>query len=169
MRISHSLPATLLVLISPFAVAAQATAKPALEVTVPSLNCPIGLSAQRTASLQILNASASRTPRVGQGLHLFFTPEAGSALRSVDLIVHGFDNHGRVLPMTDTNGALTKHFHFDAVSGSPLTTSDLWVERAGSLTSVELTKITYADGSTWQHSADSSCRAVPGLTLVSQR
>src|ERR1039458_4242007 len=58
---------------------------------------------------------------------------------------------------------VTQTFHLTASSGAPLLHSSVWTECMIMINWVELTRVQFADGTTWQSSAPRQCGAAPSL------
>lgn len=135
----------------------------------PGLNCPIDLFARRQSASELIRTGSATHPHSGQGVHLSiqYTP---AAITSAEVVVHAASNKPRILPLDTTQGApdIARSFHLAGPSSlSGLRASDLWLDGAASILSVDLLSLTYADGTTWTRSPISACRAIPsGFLLI---
>ena len=133
-------------------------------VTSEQIGCPVGFSANRQATGQIMNADDATQSAPAQGLHLTLRNLKNMpAIESIEVTVFGTSQRGLFLPVgqqaTDT---VSKTFDLHRTSGSPsLSDADVSMRLVGSLSWVELISVTYADGHTWHASEDIKCRAVP--------
>lgn len=130
--------------------------------------CPVSLSVRRTSPTELVNASDAVQHRGSQRIHLSVDPRDTSGIRSAELTVHATSLKGRYLPANSANASpdLDRNFQISGPSTSSLRDKDLWIDGAGSVLSVDLTSITYVDGSTWHRSPNSVCRAVPSSFLL---
>ena len=138
-------------------------------------NCPVEFSARRQSPTDVVEvSSASHTS--GQGVRLTlktFAHLSAAAIVAADVDVHAASNRTRYLPLEDMDpeSDLSETFHLSAPKDrGELRSSNLWLARAGSILSVDLVSLTFADGSVWKHSSSSTCHAVvSGYMLVSSR
>jgi hypothetical protein len=135
----------------------------------PSTGCPVNLFAQRQSMPAMLNAGGASKDGPSQGLHVTLTRTGNPAIESVEATLHGLSPDPRIVPVVTSNtGDITKTFHLQRNSGEPsLASFDLSMSRVGALRWVDVTSITYADGTSWQSPRASLCRAIPSpLVLV---
>lgn len=130
--------------------------------------CPIQLSAQRQSGLAILTASDARSKEPYQGLHVTLTHIDNPPILSVEATLHGLSPNPSILPITpEPTHDVTKTFLLQRKPGEPsLASFDLWMSRIGALRWVDVTSITYADGTTWHAAQPSTCRAIPSLFVL---
>lgn len=152
---------------------ASATAGIVLRSPWVGTGCPVALSVRRTSPTELVNASDAVQHRGSQRIHLTVDPRDTSGIRSADITVHATSRKGRYLPAAisaNNSPDLDRNFQISGPSTSSLRNKDLWIDGVGSVLFVDLTSITYIDGSTWQRSSDSVCRAIPSsFLLVSSR
>jgi hypothetical protein len=137
-----------------------------------NLGCPVGFIASRQAGLQIISASESHHPGPTLGLHLELDHRDTPDIESVEVTVYGLSPGSRVLPASQpTPDTISKTIELHRATGSnSLAESDLWVKQFGAINWVDLTFITYTDGTTWQATKSFKCRSIPSnLVLVGQR
>jgi hypothetical protein len=155
--------------------------------TVPATSdCPIGFSANRQATGQIMSANDAKQAGPAQGLHLVLNNlENTPAIESIEVKVYGTSPKPRVLPLGMQSGdtavklstdlrsgsqsseTVAKNFEFHRkTSRESLSEADVWMHKVGSLSWVDLISITYADGTTWHTTANLKCRAVPSDLLL---
>lgn len=176
MRSPARFSAALLIILSPVLPPPSAPAAPLpaqMVVTPPSPSeCPVDFSARRQSITERV-AIGDTAPRhiSGQGVQVSLQ-HPRSNIRSAEVIVHAASNKPRTLPLATSapRGAdLSRTFHLSGPATGSLRSQDLWLEGAGSILSVDLVSVTYADGSVWRK-GPSTCRAIPsGLLLVSSR
>ncbi len=135
----------------------------ALAVAVSKLtSCPVGFAARRQSPTEVVAIDHDARHRSGQGVHLSLQ-HPDTDIRSAEVVVHAASNKTRYLPLQagDIRPDLSKDFHLSASGAGGLRSSDLWLDNAGSITSVDLVSITYADGTTWNPDPSAICRAIP--------
>jgi hypothetical protein len=101
----------------------------------------------------------------GQGLVISFT-QPKAQIVSADLVVHGYPSGTRVIPATPLAPAeITETVHLTSSPGQPLPLfkSSIWMTHVTVVDWVELTRIGYADGTSWQPSIAQQCAATPSL------
>jgi hypothetical protein len=131
--------------------------------------CPIGFTANRQATGQIMSASDARQAGPAQGLHLMLNHLTAPAIESIEITVYGYgiSSKARALPAHEPSPDVSKTFELRRSAGSnSLSDADVWVHNVGSLSSVELISITYADGTTWHATENLKCRAIPSNFLL---
>lgn len=115
--------------------------------------------------------------RHGQGLDIAFfqrapriagapagTGQNASQIVSAEITVRGYPPTTRIIPATPSlPGEVAETFHLTASAGAPLFRSSVWTEHMVIINSVELTRVTYANGTTWESSAPRQCAASPSL------
>jgi hypothetical protein len=142
------------------------------QIPAASDGCPIGLSAERRSDMLMLRADDSRQSEPAQGLHITFNHREEPQIESVEITVYGATSKLRALPAaTSSSDEISKTFQLQRTQGSEgLQEASIWMHKVGSLTRVELTSITYADGTTWSELKSSQCRAVPSnLMLINNK
>jgi hypothetical protein len=167
-RVSTSL---VLLLAGTFALAqtSSTSGKTPATLVLPMSNsdCPIGFFASRQANLQIMTASEAAQAGPAQGLHLTLTNPNPHAIQSVEVTVYGSSLKRRLLPVDQQADTVSKTFELQRKTGSDsLSDADVWMHNTGSLTSVDLISITYADGTTWHAAGSPACHAIPSNFLL---
>ncbi len=161
-----------LLLLTPSAIlAAPSPSDVLLRIEPLGVNCPVGFSVERRSATEVVNVGQAPRHRASQRIRLTFSPFDTLGVARVDLVVHAASPNLQLLPAvapTEPQPDIDRSFQLGADGTSSLHQRDLWVDGVGSIQSVDLRSITYANGATWHPSANSTCRAVPnGLTLVS--
>jgi hypothetical protein len=146
-----------------------------------NFGCPVGFVASRQAGLQILSANDAHHSGPALGLHLTLNHRPAPAIESIEITVYGLSPKSRILPTNwptnqqisssdSENDTITRTLELHRRIGSDsLTESDVWVHQFGVINWVDLTSITYTDGTTWQATENFKCRSVPSnLLLVGQ-
>jgi hypothetical protein len=161
----------LMLLLVPSGLAAQSTPnRTAAVFTTPptSESCPVNFSVERkpnSGMVMVKGAAASH----GQGLQINFIALPESAILKVHITVHGMTPGVRVIPASSriaTRDDATETFVLSAEPDSPLLHPAIWTKRLNAVTWVELTRIEYANGTTWQASQQSRCAAAPSLLVL---
>jgi len=144
--------------------------------------CPVDLRADRRASGVIREIDGKPIP-TGQGLVLHFrasdetttTPQGTvvaprRTVTSADIVVHGHSAAVMAQPLTIPNRAteLTETFHLTGSATDPLVEKSLWTSRIHGITWIELTRVTFSDGTSWQRTIPSECRIEPTLFVLVQ-
>jgi hypothetical protein len=131
--------------------------------------CPVGFSASRKATGQIMSRAndAKQAGPASQGLHLMLDHLTAPAIESIEITVYGVSSKARVLPAGPALEDISKAFELRRSAGSnSLSDADVWMHNVGSLSSVDLISITYADGTTWHATENLKCRSVPSNFLL---
>ena len=129
--------------------------------------CPVGFSVDRKPDGAVIwtNSPNPRAPH-GQGLDITFAkPKAQIA--SADIIVYGYPATVRVIPATPSAPSeITETFHLTAAADQPLLYPSVWTAHLVVVSWVELTRLDYSDGTSWQASTPRQCRAAPSLYVL---
>jgi hypothetical protein len=114
-----------------------------------------------------MSAGDAKQAGPAQGLHLTLNHLAAPAIDRIEITVYGVSSKARVLPAGPIPEDVSKTFELRRESGSnTLTEADVWMHNVGSLSSVDLISITYADGTTWHTTENLKCRAIPSNFLL---
>jgi len=134
--------------------------------------CPVGFSvAGRPDGSVVWTDNAPAPAHHGPGLNISFGKPTALAptqaqIVSATIAVHGMSRGTRLVPLqfsnTPTSDA-TETFSLGGSDGQPLLNPFVWTRNMAAVTSVELTQVTYADGTTWQPAAQRQCIARPSL------
>ena len=141
-----------------------------------SQSCPISLYAQRSNGLQVARiadappgALARPLPSRLEGrLDLSFKELDSPAIVAISGIAHGPTLSPRVEnALTAHPGDISEPFHLGRLTPSgSLTRSELRTHTVSNTRWLELTRIDFADGTHWQPSPNSQCRATPNAFLL---
>jgi hypothetical protein len=156
-----------------------------LAMTTPPLhmdsaNCPVGLQVKHGPGLTV--AKNAEGPSIngkplpygqvkvqdqGQGIHLTLSNLSPRSIVSAQVIVHGFSNKWRYVPLSgaDPDLARTVDVALD-VKGNGEASRNLSLSHFTAITAVDVNAITYADGSTWRTSSPGACSAAPDLLML---
>jgi len=128
--------------------------------------CPVSLRVDRNASV-IQREVDGKTVPTGQGAILHFLSPAERRVVEADIIVHG--HSGRVIAQplrADRKNDVTESFHLSGSSTEPLIRKALWTAKIAGITWVELTRVVFSDGTSWQSSVPNECRIEPSLFVL---
>ena len=132
--------------------------------------CPASMRAQHVAGGTLVKTRSVYPVGVGQWLHLTLTPRDSKTIAKATLSIRGYSSKGRVAQSQSTHSE-----DFDEVrtmtvpftSGKDGSASaDFLVPGLTAVGRIDLTSLTYADGSAWSIAADSSCRVIPDLYMA---
>jgi hypothetical protein len=132
--------------------------------------CPVSLRAQHLADGSMMRTGSAHPKGVGQWLHL--TAANPGAKQVVDALidVRGFADVPRRTNASasgearaDAQRTMTVSFSTVSSSGAAgqAAAADVWVPGMTAVTSIELKRVTYADGSLWSFAGGGSCRITP--------
>ncbi|HEY4382294.1 MAG TPA: hypothetical protein VGN01_18235 [Acidobacteriaceae bacterium] len=140
---------------------------PVVLVKPPAVaSCPVQLSVDR-----IPNGGVVRTKGTvgahGQGLNLTFV-QPKVQIVAADITVHFYPAGGHVVPAAPSAASvpLTETFHLTTSADTPMRESSIWTSHTAVVRWVELTRLEYADGTSWQASAPRQCGAAPSLYVL---
>jgi hypothetical protein len=104
---------------------------------------------------------------VGQNVQISFK-QSPSAIVAVDLTVHGVSMSAHMTPAAQSarESELSETFHLTGSATKPVLESALSTHRPMIITWVELSRIEYASGASWQKSPTSRCSAAPSLFVL---
>jgi hypothetical protein len=85
---------------------------------------------------------------------------------AADLVVHGYAAGTRVIPAASVAQEVAETFHLATVNDHPLVDSPIRTTHIAMVNWLELTRLQFADGSTWEPSAGSRCSASPSLFVL---
>jgi hypothetical protein len=92
--------------------------------------------------------------------------DAKDHIVATDIVVHGYPAGTRVTPASAPSREIAEDFHLAATEGLPLIDSPVRTTHIAIVEWLELTRIEYADGTSWQPSAASHCSASPSLFVL---
>jgi hypothetical protein len=128
--------------------------------------CPVGFSVNRRANGAIIRTVLKQPVYRSQGVDITFA-RPSTRIVSADIVVHGYPPTVQAIPATPSAPKeVTETFHLTANDDQPLLHSSIWTERMTAIGWVELTRLDYADGTSWQPSTAGQCRATPSLYLL---
>lgn len=144
--------------------AAQAVSKQSLGPETDA--CPVHIAVDRNSGLVTREVEGKQIPTAA-GLILHFQSPADRAIVAADLIVHGYDGRVIAQPLeTAAASELTEDFHLTATGADSLSRRSIWTQKIAGVVWVELTRVTFRDGSSWQRSVPGECRIEPSLMVL---
>jgi len=179
MRASRILP----LLLSVVAMALPATAQiesstqrrmPAKHMAWPPehMACPVDLRADRRGEAVSREVDGKTIP-TGAGLVLHFRSAPSIAPRkqviTADITVYGYSSKAmeRMLPIQSRPATdLKEDFHLTGSASSPLKERSLWTAKINGIASIELTRVEFSDGSTWERSIPKECVVEPNPFML---
>lgn len=155
----------------PPAPAARAAAQPSVAViSSSSSTCPVGFDVHRNSPGLVANVGDPSRHRGSQRIFFTLSPAGENTPRSIELTVHAISPGPRIYPvqsLAEPAPEIHRSFQLSMPDSPGPHGRNLWVDNVGGILSVDLTSITYADGTVWHASAASTCHAVPnGFTPV---
>ena len=133
-----------------------------------NFGCPVGFSASRQATGQIMTAGDAKEPGPTQALHLTLDNRNSPDITSIEVTVYGTAQKGLYLPVdSQSTSTVSKTFELRRIADSTtLSEADVRMNLAGTLNRADLISITYADGTSWHATANFQCRAVASNLLL---
>ncbi|HEX9200295.1 MAG TPA: hypothetical protein VF865_12100 [Acidobacteriaceae bacterium] len=136
-------------------------------------SCPVRLSVDRRPDGRVVQTKSAPAHH-GQGLNLGFwksteLAKSEAQIASADITVHFYPAAAHAIPAapaTHNTAPPTETFHLTGHSGEPLLSSSIWTREMAIVSWVELTRLNYADGTSWQSSAPRQCGAAPNLYVL---
>jgi hypothetical protein len=162
----------LMLLLAPPALVGQTSAGSTSAVfTAPpaSQGCPINFSVKRSPNSGLVAVNHPNAPGEppAQGLELNFRNPRSSAIVRAEITVHGMSGVHMVPAAAAQKGSdSTETFVLTAGEDSPLLHPSIWTKKLNAIAWLELTRIEYANGTTWQPSTASRCTAAPSLLVL---
>jgi hypothetical protein len=162
---------------------AQATATYHMTPSSNTSGCPVSLRAQQVSSVDMVPVQQHQNPGqnrefspMGQRLHLSLTNPDAKAIVAATVTVRGYTYKPQVMNTVARRGpgepsiaSRTISVTFLPGSGKAVA-ADIVVPDVTAAQTIDLTSLTYADGSGWKLADGASCRIAPDpLMLVSAR
>jgi hypothetical protein len=141
-------------------------------------NCPVGLQVQHGPGLPMSRAAGPTingkplNPQAqimdqNQGIHLTLINFMPRSIVSAQIVVHGFSNKWRYVPLSGTDPDLARMVDVALdVKGNGEASRNLSLSHFTAITAVEVNAITYGDGSTWRTSSPGACSVSPDLFML---
>jgi hypothetical protein len=118
---------------------------------------------EKLDQLSAIYRSDSRHHTQGLGVTIV---TANSHVVSAEILVHGYPAGTRVIPASAATEEIAEAFHLAATEGIPWIDSPVQTTRIAMVDWLELTRIQFGDGSTWQPSTASHCSTAPSLFVL---
>ncbi len=152
------------------AAAAQAPRDVVASVTLGNGSCPVSFDVHRNSPGLVANIDDPNRHHGSQRIFFTLAPADNRIVQSIDLVIHAVSARSRLFPANlaaDQTPDIDRDFKLSTPNSIGLHGRSLWVDGVGGILSVDLTSITYTDGSSWHTSSASICHAIPnGFTLV---
>lgn len=141
-------------------------------------SCPIGLQVSHGSFFLQKKTGYGPGPLPGDGvspasavqrIHLTMTNPSLREVVKVELTVHGYSDKWRAIPLASSAPDLVRRLTVVLdIKGNGHASSDLSLSSFTAVTSVDVDRLTYADGSVWHATARGACSVAPNpLMLVS--
>jgi len=137
--------------------------------------CPVSVQARQAASWNRMEVGNDHPKGPAQRLHLTLVNPKPKQITGATVTVRGLTPKTRVTltPMAvdsaPSDAAKTLNVTFPDGTGKEVS-ADLWVPGLSAANSIDLTSVTYADGSTWKLAAGHTCHAtIDGFMLIGTR
>ena len=137
--------------------------------------CPVSVQARQAASWNRMEVGNDHPKGPAQRLHLTLVNPRSKQITSATVTVHGLTPKTRatLTPLTagdsPSDAAKTLDVSFPDGPGKEVS-ADLWVPGLSAAYSIDLTAVTYADGSTWKLADGRTCRtSIDGFMLIGGR
>ncbi len=123
------------------------------------------MRAQHVADGEMVKTGSARPRGIGQSLRLILTGPDSRRIAKATLTIRGLSPKGRAMDALknedDSFDTITQQIvHFTAEPDRH-DLADLWVPGMTAVQTIEISSVTYADGSTWKHYGDMICRVTP--------
>ena len=128
--------------------------------------CPVNFAVKRSSHSGLVMVKPNGAGFT-QGLQIDFL-KSPEILRA-NLTVHGMSARGHMMPAASRASRpddASETFVLTPGAGLPLLHSSITTKKISAITWVELTRIDYANGTTWQASPESRCTAAPSLFVL---
>jgi len=179
MRASRILPLlfSVVVMAAPAPAQVESTTQlrmPAKHMTWPPehMACPIELRADRRGNVVTREVNGKTIP-TGAGLVLHFRAAPSTAPRkqviAADITVYGYSAKamGQLLPIQSRPTTdLKEDFHLAGSASAPLIEKSLWTAKINGIASIELTRVEFSDGSTWERTIPKECVVEPNPFML---
>ena len=143
-------------------------------------DCPVGLQVKhgpglatsRSADGPSINGKPLRNGQVqvpdqNQGIHLTLINLSPQSIVSAQVVVHGFSNKWRYVPLSGADPDLARPVEVALdVKGNGKASRNLSLSHFTAITAVDVNAITYGDGSTWRTSSPGACSVSPDLVML---
>ncbi len=144
-----------------------------LQMTPTAAGCPVSLRARHGTAGNLREVDQNRPKGLAQLLHLTLVDPDSRQVVKDRLRVHGLSGKGRITQtLQNEDGSdvsQTLQVRFRPATGRTVS-ADLWAFGMTAVLSIDLSSVTFADGSTWSFSGQEACHVIPDpLMLVASR
>ena len=130
-------------------------------------NCPVNVQATRGSAGLVATSQPNATEHAKpihdpqRALHLFFLPGTGHAVAEANLTLHGLAG-AQYFPATSNSAHPTETFAIAPTAAqNHMLAAMVYAQKLTGVQWIELTDLTFADGTAWHSSANSTCRITP--------
>ena len=132
--------------------------------------CPLSLRAQHGATGGMMQANKSLPKGPAQLLHLTLVNPDSRQIASARFLIRGVSGKARAtqalaFPNGRADATRTVAAQFSSTSGNTAT-GDLWVPGMTAVMTINVTSVTFADGSTQGFTPQDACRVAPDLKML---
>jgi len=152
----------------------QFLAQTGAQQAAQSASCPVGMEVRNRGGMgQALAISPGShvTARSSQTLDLTIVNRAWSNITSIDAVVHTLTGKLHLMPVESGTGDADEGdsvpMHLGKAIGTFKEVGVSWsLESSSVIRSIEISRVTFSDGSTWSASSGSHCRFTPGPVML---
>ena len=128
-------------------------------------HCPIAMRAQHLADGEMVKTGNARPRGLGQWLRLTLVAPDSRRIVNATLTIRGLSPKGRTMEALrngdDSSDVVSQQVASFTVGLDKEDVANLWVRDMTAVQSIEISSVTYADGSTWKYAGDMTCRVTP--------
>jgi hypothetical protein len=131
--------------------------------------CPVGLQAQRQGAANMVTINGRPQREAGPSVRLTVINPQGRDIVGATVVVRGYDSRPRFFPVLGNGPATTMKKTVTLklnVGGGDNGATNLTMKNFGSIASIDLESLEYADGFTWHASVEQPCTVEPDLLLL---
>ena len=137
-------------------------------------HCPIAMRAQHMADGEMVKIGKAQPRGIGQWLRLTLIAPDSRRIVKATLTIRGLSPKGRTVQALrngdDSSDVVSQQVASFTIGLDKDDVANLWVRDMTAVQSIEISSVTYADGSTWKYAGDMTCRVTPeGLMQVDGR
>ncbi len=129
------------------------------------IGCPIRMRAQHMADGEMVKTGKARPQGIGQWLRLTLIAPDSRRIVKATLTIRGLSPKGRSVEALrngdDSSDAVSQQTASFTAGPDRHGLGNLWVPGMTAVQVIEIISVTYADGSTWKHTGDMTCRVTP--------
>lgn len=137
-------------------------------------NCPIAMRAEHVADGEMVETGNAHPRGIGQWLRLTLTGPDSRRISTATLTIRGLSPKGRAMDTLksedDSFAVVTRQIAQLTAGPDGHDLANLWLPGMTAVQTIEISAVNYADGSTWKHYGDMTCRVTPdGFMRVAGR